>query len=227
MKNLGKIVLHIPARENSKRVPHKNIRIMNGYPMISYAIQNAIDSDVTKNIYVNTDSDEIEHYVKNNFDIKVYKRESSLANDKATSDQFNHDIIDRLKPDTLIMINPVCPLISPSDIKEALDLYKKSNCDTLISASKTQMQTFCDLQAVNINLNEELAPSQENKVVHVLNWAITIWNAKLFDERMNKQGFASMGEDRLLFELDHIRGIKVSEEEDFIFAEKILKINEK
>ena len=199
---------------------------MNKNPMISYAIKNAIDSSVTKDIYVNTDSSEIEDYVQNNFDIGLYKRESSLATDKATSDQFNHDIINNLKPDTLIMINPVCPLILPSDIKEALDLYKSSDCDTLISASKTQMQTFCDLEPVNIKLDEELAPSQENRVVHILNWAITIWDAKLFDERMKKQGFASMGDKRLLFELDHIRGIKVSEEEDFIFAEKLLKINE-
>ena len=36
MKDLGKIVIHIPAREGSKRVPKKNLRHMNGKPMISF-----------------------------------------------------------------------------------------------------------------------------------------------------------------------------------------------
>lgn len=227
MKDLGNIVLHIPAREGSKRVPRKNMKEMDGKPMISYSIYNALKADVTKNIYVNTDSNEIEEYVKNNFDIYVYKRDSNLADDKATSDQFNYDIIKNLKPDTLIMINPVCPLITPQDIKSALAIYKESNCDTLISSSATKMQTFCEGEPINININEELAPSQENKTIHILNWAITIWDAKLFTKRMNKFGFASLGDKRHFYELDHIKSIKVSEADDFIFAEQILRLNAK
>lgn len=226
MKNLGNIILHIPAREGSKRVPKKNMRPMNGHPMISYTINSAIDAKITDNIYVNTDSDEIEQYVKTNFKIQVYKRENSLANDKATSDQFNYDIIQNLKPDTLIMINPVCPLITSDDIKKALDRYQQSDCDTLISSSATKMQTFCENQPVNIDINEELAPSQNNKTINILNWAITIWDAKLFKKRMETVGFASLGVNRIFYELSHIKSIKVSELDDFLFAEQVLKINE-
>jgi CMP-N-acetylneuraminic acid synthetase len=63
MKNLGKIVLHIPAREGSKRVPRKNIRLMAGNPMISYTIRAALMSGITDHVYVNTDSEEIIDYV--------------------------------------------------------------------------------------------------------------------------------------------------------------------
>lgn len=224
MKELGKIVLHIPARAGSKRVPRKNMRDMNGQPMIYYSIINSINADITKNIYVNTDSDEIEEYIDNNFEINVYKRDAQLADDKATSDQFNMDIIESLNPDTLIMINPVCPLIDPSDIKAALEVYQKNNCDTLISASSTKMQTFCGDEPININVNEELAPSQQNETVYTLNWAITIWNARLFRERMNTLGFASLGNQRVFYELDHVKSVKVSEDNDFLFAEKILSL---
>ena len=47
-----KIVLHIPARDGSKRVPKKNIRLMNGRPMIDYTIRAAIGADITTNLYV-------------------------------------------------------------------------------------------------------------------------------------------------------------------------------
>lgn len=228
MKELGKIVLHIPAREGSKRVPRKNMRLMNGKSMITYSIEASILADVTKDLYVNTDSDEIIRFVEKGYpDFKIYSRDKKLANDKASSDQFNYDIIKQLTPDTLIMINPVCPLIEANDIVQALAYFKNSDCDTLISSNSTQMQTFCDGVPVNINVEEQLAPSQENKNITILNWAITIWDVRSFIERMEKQNFAVLGDKREFYDLDAIKGVKVSEEKDFIFAEMIIKNKEK
>ncbi len=219
------IVLHIPAREGSKRVPKKNIRLMNGKPMIDYAINAAIGASITKNIYVNTDSEEIEKYVNHKYEnIKIYKRESDLSNDNASSDEFNFDIINKLRPDILIMINPVCPLITSEDIKSAFDFFLSSEYDTLISCNSTKMQSFCDSNPINININEQLAPSQNNKTVHILNWAITIWDANKFVDRMKKNGFAVLGENRFLFTISDSKSIKVSEEKDFLFAENLLKL---
>ncbi len=224
MKDLGNIVLHIPAREGSKRVPRKNIRIMAGQPMISYVINASIDSNVTSNVYVNTDASEIIEYVESNFDkASTYKREKDLANDTASSDQFNMDIINALTPDTLIMINPVCPLIEASDISEAVEAFKESTCDTLITCSTTQMQTFCDGEPINIRVDEQLAPSQDNKLVQILNWAITIWDAKAFKNRFDQLGYAVLGSKRLLYPIDHLKSFKVSEEKDFKVCEAIIK----
>lgn len=92
MKNLGQIVLHIPNIEGSKRVPRKNMRLMNGNPIISYSIKSSLKSNVTNNIYVNTYSDEIEDYVNTNYPkCKVNKREKNMAEDNSSSDQFNYD----------------------------------------------------------------------------------------------------------------------------------------
>lgn len=223
MKDLGKVVLHIPAREGSKRVPRKNIREMAGSPMISYTIRAALNSGVTDGVYVNTDAHEIIDYVQEAFpEMKVYERKKTLADDKASSDQFNMDIIEALQPDTLIMINPVCPLIEAEDIKNAVLAYQKADCDTLITCSTTQMQTFCNDQPVNINPDEELAPSQDNPVVQILNWAITIWDAKAFKQRFHELGYASMGIKRFLYPIDHLKSFKVSEEKDFKVCEALI-----
>ena len=224
MKKLGKIVLHIPAREGSKRVPKKNLRFMNGKPMISYAVEASLNANITDELYVNTDSEDIIEYIRSNYPkFKIYQRDKSLANDMASSDQFNVDIIQNLKPETLIMINPVCPLIEQEDIRNALTAYSDSECDTLITCTSTQMQTFCEGVPINININEQLAPSQDNKIINTLNWAITIWNAKSFNSRMEKFGYAVLGEKRLLFNIDPLKSIKVSEEKDFRFAELLIR----
>lgn len=224
MKKIGKVVLHIPAREGSKRVPKKNLRKMNGSPMISYVIKEAIESKITNEIYVNTDSLDIISYVEKKFSkCNIYKRSSKLASDNSSSEDFNLDIMNNLNADTLVMINPVCPLIDSYDISDAFKKYKESDCDTLISCSSTKMQTFCGNNPVNINLNEQLAPSQKNQKVSTLNWAITIWDCRLFRNRIKNLGYAVLGENRLLYELDIIKSIKVSYEDDFILAEKLLK----
>ena len=225
MRDLGKIVLHIPAREGSKRVLRKNMRLMNGKPMIAHVIEATIRSDVTENIYVNTDAQEIIEYINEIYpSVKIYKRDPQLANDNASSDQFNFDIINALQPDTLIMINPVCPLIDESDIKKAVETYKKSDCDTLITSESTQMQTFCDGEPINIKLDEQLAPSQKNKKITILNWAITIWEVSSFKQRMKEQGFAVLGEKREFLDIEPIKATKVSEEKDFLFAQQLLKL---
>lgn len=225
MKDLGKIVLHIPAREGSKRVPKKNIRLMNNKPMISYTIDASIKANITKEMYVNTDDTEIINYVLNTYpDFKSYKRDKKLADDKASSEDFNYDIIKNLKADTLIMINPVCPLVTVEDIMNAFEVYKNSDSDTLITSSSTQMQTFCNGKPINIKIDEPLAPSQDNEKISILNWAITIWDAKKFMERIETKGYGSLGDNRILFDIDPLHAIKVSEEKDFSLAEKLLQI---
>lgn len=224
MRETGKIVLHIPAREGSKRVPRKNMRDMDGKPMISHVIEAAIEAAITDEMYVNTDSEEIIDYVTMSHPaFKTYRRDARLADDKASSDQFNLDIIEQLHPDTLVMINPVCPLITAEDIDAALDAYRESDCDTLITSESTQMQTFCDGEPVNIRIDEQLAPSQENAKITILNWAITIWDAALFVERMRRDGYAVLGEKRKFFDIDAFKAVKVSEEKDFLFASALMK----
>lgn len=225
MKDLGKIVLHIPAREGSKRVRKKNLREMNGKPMISYAVEALLGANISENCYVNTDSNMIIDYINTNYpSMKIYVRKKELCSDNVQSDHFNADIIDKLQPDTLVMINPVCPLIESEDILNALNAYKESDCDTLISSCSTQMQTFCDKEPVNIDVKSALAPSQDNPLITILNWAITIWDAQSFTNRMNKDGYAVWGNKISFYDIDLIKSIKVSVEKDFKIAEKLLRI---
>ena len=54
-----KIIVVIPARGGSKGIPRKNIRLMNGLPLISYVIKTALESSFNPDVNVSTDSEEI------------------------------------------------------------------------------------------------------------------------------------------------------------------------
>jgi CMP-N,N'-diacetyllegionaminic acid synthase len=49
----------IPARSGSERVPQKNVRALNGHPLIAYAIATAQQAGVFERVICSTDSDEI------------------------------------------------------------------------------------------------------------------------------------------------------------------------
>ena len=220
----GKITVQIPARGGSKRVPNKNLREMNGKPMISYAILAALGSSLADRVVVNTDSENIAD-VARNFGAEVYMRPSELASDTATGDDFTFNFMKAENPQILAMVNPVCPLITSHEIDTALSRFLGNPvADTLISCSETQMQAAVDGRFVNIDPEKELAPSQENPVVQILNWAVAAWDVTTFLERYAEGKGAYIGRSRILHPIDYFSGVKVSVEKDFLFAESLLRV---
>ena len=225
MRDLGRVVGHIPARGGSKRVPAKNLRYLCGKPMIAYAIACALRSEVLDDVYVNTDSDDIAKLAET-CGARVYRRSGHLASDVATGDDFTADFIGKIDPTTLVMVSPVCPLVQPDDVRKAVEAFRASDCDTLITCQETRMQTFCNGQPINIDLTGPLAPSQHNPAVQILNWAVTIWDARAFMQSYARSGNGYIGSKRLLWPLPETHGIKVSNEEDFRLAELHMKARE-
>jgi CMP-N-acetylneuraminic acid synthetase len=182
--------------------------------MIQYAIEVALRADGIDEVYVNTDDEEMAS-VGSDLGAKVYMRDPILASDSASSDDFNSDIISKLKPKTLLMISPTCPLLTDDDLVGALAAYNASEADTLITCSETQMQVFCEGKPVNVSTNAQLAPSQENLRVQTLNWAVTIWDGAKFQARMQTQGHAVWGHHRIFHPIPALNAVKVSTPQDF------------
>ena len=222
MRELGRIYGHIPARGGSKRVPAKNLRYLCGKPMLAYAIECARESDVLDEIYVNTDSDVIAGLAEA-CGAKVYRRPAELANDAATGDDFTADFMEKMRPATLVMVSPVCPLVQPADVQRAVETYRQSDCDTLITCQNTQLQAFCEGRAINIDPDAPLAPSQQNPVIQILNWAVTVWDTASFLQSYRSRKSGYIGNKRVLLPMDPNHGLKISHEEDFQMAERLLR----
>ncbi|MZI95801.1 hypothetical protein F9817_21690 [Vibrio sp. CAIM 722] len=221
MRDLGKIVVLIPARAGSKRVKAKNLRIIAGKPLLSYSISTALDVSQVSEVYVNSDSEAMLKLAER-CGARCYQRDPVLASDTATGDEFAADFMRNVEADTVIMLNPVCPLLKSNQVIDAIEQYQNSDCDTLISCDSTQMQVFFENVGVNISTSEMLRPTQENTPVKTLNWAVTIWDKHKFLEHYNNNGYAYLGVNRLLFEIPPLSGIKISHEQDFEICEAIL-----
>ena len=78
-----KVLAVIPGRGGSKGVKGKNIRMVDGMPLIAYAINTAIESKKLSRFIVNTDSDEIEQ-VAREYKADVFRRLPELGSDSAS-----------------------------------------------------------------------------------------------------------------------------------------------
>ena len=124
MKN---ILAVIPARAGSKRLPGKNMKLLNGNPMIYYTIKSAKDSGIFKKICVATDSKKIAKFCEEHeIDVPVLLPQS-LAGDDVSSMEACIYILEYLEKqgenyESLFCLQPTSPLRNTEDIIKVKDL---------------------------------------------------------------------------------------------------------
>ncbi len=69
---MSNILCTICARGGSKGVKNKNIKELNGKPLIAYTIEQAKDSNLFEHIVISTDSDDIANIAQNNMVQKYF-----------------------------------------------------------------------------------------------------------------------------------------------------------
>ena len=135
------ILVIIPARGGSKGLPGKNIKILNGKPMICYTIDVARSIVADENICVSTDDSHIIDVV-NNYGLDVpFVRPTELASDTSTTnDVLLHALSfyeDKgLIYDVIVLLQPTSPLRKQIELQEALSLYN-SDIDMVVSVTKS------------------------------------------------------------------------------------------
>lgn len=128
----------ILARGGSKRLPRKNLRNLNGKPLIAYTILSALKCQYLDEVIVSSDNKEILE-VSKKYGAKVIKRPKYLSNDRAKSfDALKHTIQNTLIFDYVVLLQPTSPLRNEKHIYDAINLLEKKNADAIISVCKTE-----------------------------------------------------------------------------------------
>ncbi|EMV9245435.1 acylneuraminate cytidylyltransferase [Campylobacter coli] len=218
----NKYIAEIPARLGSQRVRQKNLRLIEGEPMIAYAIKACKNASSISDIYVNTESDLIGQ-VALDYGVKYYKRNQELALDYIVSDQFNYDFLKKIECEALVMVNPVSPLIESIDIEEAINFFETNQLDSMISVKDERLQSFYQGKALNFNKDRLLPMTQNIDPVQICVWTICIWRRESFIKAYEKNGYAVFNGKYALWPINPLKSIKISYEEDFLLAEQLLR----
>ncbi len=134
------ILAVVPARGGSKGIKQKNLRLLNGKPLLYYVINNALNSKIITHVVVSSDDKEILEYVSN---YPVYRRErpAELAGDEVTLDPVVYDAYKFMEDrtgvgfDVVITLQPTSPLLKPDTIDNAVHELLRENVDSVISVA--------------------------------------------------------------------------------------------
>jgi len=228
-----KILAFIPARAGSKRIPKKNLKLLNGKPLIAHTIDAARKSRLINRIIVSTDSEKIAAVAKKYGAEVPFMRPESIAQSNSTEMQFFEHALDWLEenenyvPDLIVLLYPTSPFRKPGSIDRAIEeMLKHPDADSLRSVK------LCSEHPYKMWVIEGgyLTPfvKGEDKNIHTLAYhllpTVYIQNASIYITKSetirNKKN--PTGDIIVPFIMDEQESIDVNTPLDFEFAEMII-----
>ena len=165
-----KYIVLICARGGSKGLPGKNIKPLNGIPLIGWSINIAKQIDRVSRIIVSTDSEEIAKVALKYGAEVPFMRPKELAQDdspewlvwkhaiKHVESYGNEDI------DAIIVLPVTAPLRSVKDVNSCIDLFEESEVDSVITVSEASRSPYFNMIVNNDSGYASLVISPENQI---------------------------------------------------------------
>lgn len=218
-----KIIVMIPARLGSKRIPLKNIRYMDEKPLIQYPIDLTLKNSYIHEIWVNTEDEKL-GMIAERMGAKFHKRPMELATDTATNREFTYEFMKKHICDYVIMLNPTSPLLRKQTFDQFVQYVMENDFDVVLSVIAEKEESFYEGKPLNFSLKEKVN-SQMLSPVEKIVWAMTAWKSSYFIE-MQEKGlnpvFGYMGQVGR-FQIPKDEACDLDTEEDWKIAEGILK----
>ena len=232
---MSKILCTICARGGSKGVKNKNIKEINGKPLIAYTIEQAKTSGLFKHIVISTDSDVIANIAKEYGAEVFFKRSDEMASDTAGKLDVIRDAFVRsekyynTKFDYLIDLDATAPLRIVDDIIDSFKQLKENNNDNLITAMPSRRSPYFNLVEVNNDgkvylsktLDDSIVRRQDAPKSYDMNASIYIWKRDIILDKTKGLFLENTG----LYLMPEERSIDIDTELDYKFVEFLMKEN--
>lgn len=229
------IVALIPARSGSSRVPGKNLRTLEGHPLIAYTIAAALASKVFDAVVVSTDSEEYAGVARHYGAEVPGLRPAELAGALSPDIEWVAHILDQLSRDgrqfdCFSILRPTSPFRLPGTIQRAWEIFRgEDGVDSLRAVEKCS-QHPAKMWVVRGNRLLPLLPYgpaeqpwhssqyQALPAVHVQNASLEIaWT------RLVTDGGTIAGETIVPFFTEGCEGFDINRPEDWWMAERLLE----
>ncbi len=218
----------IPARGGSKGLPGKNIRPLNGKPLIAYAVEAALKAKHIDRVIVSTDDEQIAKVAVQYGAELPFMRPAELATDTAMAVDNYIYTIGRLekesgKPiDAFVVLQPTSPLRIAEDIDNAVELFQSKDADSVVSYCKEDhpitWHKYLDEEGRFVNLFEvTLKNRQDLRVSYYPNGAVYVFKTSIIRERkyFTDKSYA--------YVMPKSRSVDVDTIDDFEYAEFLLR----
>jgi N-acylneuraminate cytidylyltransferase/CMP-N,N'-diacetyllegionaminic acid synthase len=229
MADCNRILVVIPARAGSRRLPRKNVLPLAGKPMICWTIEAAIKANVSDRIVVTSDDPEVLRLLTQYPESVVgVNRPAELASDSASTLDVVRDVITRERdagygPDAVVLLQPTSPLRQSQDIRNAVETYGRGNGESVVSVCEVdhplawcgQVAPDGSLQGLNLDMGRR---SQDCPADYRLNGAVYVVGLHTIEKQSSL-----FSESLLAYIMPRARSVDVDEELDFELSRAILE----
>ncbi|MTE27392.1 acylneuraminate cytidylyltransferase family protein [Winogradskyella ouciana] len=218
---MSKTLTIIPARGGSKRIPSKNLRKLNGLSLVEHSIVYAQNNlEHIQHICVTTDDEDISIIAKKH-EVEVVKRPKELSGDLATTVSALKHVLQTVDAayDNVILLQPTNPLRPKNLIKEAFNRFINSECESLLTVSSNDRKLGKIIDDKYVPYSYKMGQrSQDIEPLYFENGLLYITKTSLILEDK------ILSDKNIPFIVSHPYAlVDIDEEEDFEFAEFILK----
>ena len=224
------IIAIIPARGGSKGLPKKNIKKLNGKPLIAHTIEVAKQSRIFDRIIVSTDDKEIAEVAKKYGAEVPFIRPAELATDSADAMDVVIHALKWFKNkgedfDYVMKLQPTSPLRTEQDIIKSIDLIIQKDGDSISSVSECEHHPLWsnvlgpDLKMNNF-IDEDTKGKNRQELPKYYRLNGLIFLSKV-DTLLNTKDW--YGEKSYAYIMDSKRAIDIDSEVDFYLAELLKK----
>ena len=220
------IIAMIPARIGSTRLKMKNLALLNGKPIIAYAIEAAKKSRVFDRIVLNSDSD-IFLKIADRYNVEYYHRPEHLGSHTTKSDDVVLDFIQHHLTEIVVWVNPISPLQTGDEIKEIIQYFIQKKLDSLVTVKDEQVHCIYKNEAVNFTLEGKFSQTQDLTPIQSFVYSIMMWRTHPFVEAMKEKGSAFFTGKIGFYPVGKLASMIIKTAEDLQLIDFILKAGAK
>jgi len=200
----------------------KNLAMLDGKPMIAYAIEAAVSSKVFDRVIVNSDSN-VFSSIAEEYGAEFYLRPEQLGGSSVKSDDVVIDFIEKYPSDIVVWENPIAPLQTINDIQNTIQYFLVNNLDSLFTVKMEQIQCVYQNQPINFEEKEKFGQTQDLEPVFPFVPFIMMWKTSTFKNSFKKRGHAFFSGKIGYFPVSRLSSVIIKYEDDFRIAEMLLK----
>jgi N-acylneuraminate cytidylyltransferase/CMP-N,N'-diacetyllegionaminic acid synthase len=226
------ILCTVCARGGSKGVPNKNVRDVDGKPLVAHTIEQGLSWDRCDELVVSTDSEDIAEVARDYGARVPFSRPDRLASDTAAklpAIQHAHEQMEEIDDttyDVVVDLDATAPLRTVQDIEDCFQAVQGTNAHNAYTVTEAEKNPYFNMVELDDDgyahlskdPGEDVVRRQDAPAVYEMNASIYVYERSYLVEATSHHG------DRTrVSEMPRERSIDIDEPIDLAFVEFLLE----
>lgn len=219
-KEYLKPICFVLAKKVSKRLPHKNKLLINGKPLVVYAIEAAKAADIFSAVVCSTDDMEIMEMAYDTSKCLLHKRPYELTTSRVQMKQVVKFLLTIYRCTNFCMMSPSNPFVTPEDLKAGYDMLMEKHANYVMSVKRTKpMENLIQLDKDGYIPPKSLKRSQNYKPTYIADGGFVFGNINAFSKEFD---YGFYGSKCLPYITPH-PSVDIDTQEDFDYAKYLME----